>query len=141
MTNEERYTTAGERSKAFSEFCLGSDCADCPVSRVIRHDGSWVKCTYAWLNLPAPPGTSGVQPGPSAAKTARAGVTNAELYTTPQARSVAFAEFCDRRDCAKCPIHKQADVVDKVFGSACGRCAFAWLEQSRGNNTLPEPGT
>lgn len=136
MTNGERYTTVKERCEAFSGFCLGINCAECPVSQVVRHDGSWTKCAYAWLDLPAPPGMSGVQPGPSAAKTTRAGVTNAELYTTPQTRSVAFAKFCDRRDCRKCPIHKQIDFLS----SSCGRCAFHWLEQSRGNNTLPEPG-
>lgn len=140
MTNGERYTTARERCEAFTRFCLETSCTECPVSRVIRHDGSWTKCTYAWLDLPAPPDISGVQPGPPAAGTTRAGVTNAELYTTPQTRSVAFAKFCDRRDCAECPIHKQVDVDNKVFCSSCGRCAFTWLEQSRGNNTLPKAG-
>ena len=137
MTNEERYTTVGKRCEAFARFCLGASCAACPVSQRIRYDGSWTKCSYAWLDLPAPSDMSGVQPGPSAAKTTRAGVTNAELYTTPQARSVAFAKFCDRRDCTECPVYKQVNEV--VSPSSCGRCAFAWLEQSRGNNTLPEP--
>lgn len=44
-------------------------------------------------------------------------MTNEKRYKTAGARSKAFREFCQGRDCAECPAHN-----DDV------NCAFIWLD-------------
>lgn len=50
MTNETKYKTAKERTKAFDKFCLAKspDCRDCKLSS----DDS-CSCRFAWLTLEA----------------------------------------------------------------------------------------
>lgn len=50
MTNETKYKTAEERTKAFDKFCLAKspDCMDCKLNS----DDS-CSCRFAWLTLEA----------------------------------------------------------------------------------------
>lgn len=47
MTNQEKYKTAEEREKAFSQFCSENTCGACPLN--VTGD-----CRYPWLGLETP---------------------------------------------------------------------------------------
>ena len=48
ITNEEKYRTTEERTKAQKEFCHNHDCRDCPANK-----DKQIPCTFAWLSLEA----------------------------------------------------------------------------------------